>query len=109
MKPPSMAPAYIFLYPALAELARSYGYALAVHGSIGKDFDLIAIPWVEKPAAPDALIHEIRRTYAVASCTGPHKKPHGRIVYTIGLTISGECYLDFSFMPRIPAHEEGRP
>jgi len=100
MKPPSMAPFWVFMYPSLAEIARSYGYALAIHGSVGKDFDLIAIPWVENPDDPEDVIEAIQSKYAVESVTGPHPKPHGRKVWTIVLVASGSVYLDFSFMPK---------
>ena len=37
MKDPSYAPTYCALYPALANIARSHGYALAIHGTLGRD------------------------------------------------------------------------
>lgn len=38
MKPPNYAPVYAAaLYPDLAELFRSHGYALACHGSLARD------------------------------------------------------------------------
>lgn len=49
MKPANNAPFYAAgLYPKLADIFRSHGYALAVHGSVGTDFDLIAVPWVKE-------------------------------------------------------------
>ena len=49
MKPANRAAVYAAaLYPDLAEIAREHGYALAVHGSLARDFDLIAVPWREK-------------------------------------------------------------
>jgi len=36
---------YQELIEPLKEVARSHGYALAVHGSMTRDFDLIAVPW----------------------------------------------------------------
>ena len=98
MKPANMAPMYVFLYPALAEIAREHGYALAIHGSIGKDFDLVAVPWAETVRAPEEVIEAIVKRYAVASVKGPAKMNHGRLCWTIAITISGECYLDLSFV-----------
>lgn len=44
---------YKAMLPGLQKAARECGYALAVHGSMSRDLDLIAVPWVEdaKPAA----------------------------------------------------------
>ena len=30
----------------LCDVAREMGYALALHGSMNRDMDLIAVPWV---------------------------------------------------------------
>ncbi|OKN23544.1 hypothetical protein AM343_001586 [Klebsiella variicola] len=34
MKPANFAPVYCALYPALAEIARKHGYAMAIHGTM---------------------------------------------------------------------------
>lgn len=47
--------AYACLYPKLAAVAREHGYALAMHGSLVADCDLIAVPWVENAAPGDDL------------------------------------------------------
>src|SRR5271154_4799160 len=45
VKPANNGPFYAAgLYPKLAEVFRSHGYALAVHGSLASDFDLVAVP-----------------------------------------------------------------
>ena len=107
---PSFAPCYAALYPLLAETARAYGYALAIHGSMTRDFDLIAAPWVEDAAAPEAMIE------ALCLATGgsmaarwvgaqpqysdvqPTKKSHGRLAWSIYL---GKAYIDISVMPML--------
>lgn len=43
MKPANLAPVYCALYPALAEIARKHGYAMAIHGTMARDFDLMGI------------------------------------------------------------------
>ena len=35
------------LIPALCEVERRNGYAIAVHDSLERDIDLVAIPWTE--------------------------------------------------------------
>jgi len=37
------------MFEPLKEIALKYGYNLVLHGSLNRDMDLIAIPWVEKP------------------------------------------------------------
>lgn len=99
MKPANFASVYCSLYPELAEICRKHGYALAVHGSMARDFDIIGIPWVEDPSHPDLVLNEITSTYAIKRIDGdPKFKLHGRLAY--GLCISfGNCFIDLSFMP----------
>lgn len=58
MKEPSIAPAYTFLYPILCEAARACGYALAIHGTMQRDLDLVAVPWVDEALPAWLVIHE---------------------------------------------------
>jgi hypothetical protein len=102
MKPPNFAPIYVGLYPGLAEICRANGYALAAHGSAGRDFDLIAVPWVDDPKTPNELIDAILAQYAL-TIVGERlvQKGHGRLCTTMIVSF-GECFLDFSIMePKI--------
>jgi hypothetical protein len=103
MKPANYAPVYAGLYPELAEIARKHGYAMAVHGSLARDADLICIPWVEDAADPQAVVDEITTTFVIRHVHGgPKVREHGRIVYS--LTIAGPgCFIDLSFTPRARA------
>lgn len=94
---PSFAPLYCAIYPELAAIAQAHGYALAIHGSLARDFDLICIPWTEQPSSPDDVIKAMRESF-VLEPQGPEKKLHGRIAYTLSLSW-GECFVDLSFMP----------
>lgn len=99
VKPANNAPIYIGLYSELAELCRRHGYALAVHGSIARDFDLVAIPWIADASEPQVIVDEITSKFAFKEVGGARSvKEHGRIVYTLLVSFS-ECFLDFSFMP----------
>lgn len=98
MKPANFAPVYACLYPQLAELTRSHGYALAAHGSMARDFDLVCIPWIEYPSSPGVVVEAITSHFAIRQIGEPEFKLHGRLVYTIALKF-GECFLDLSFMP----------
>jgi hypothetical protein len=115
---PCKAPAYAWIYPQLAKVAREHGYALAIHGSCNRDLDLVAVPWTDDAAEPSVLIEAIRgRIDGVIVPTGTHggrwdgtkfvdaivenpsQKPHGRLAWNIHFT-SCEFYLDVSVMPR---------
>lgn len=94
---PSWAPFYCALYPELAEIAREHGYALAIHGSLQRDFDLVCIPWINTPSEPKVIVEAITSRYAMWQVGDPERKEHGRIAYT--LAVMKECFLDLSFMP----------
>lgn len=103
MKPANFGPFYAAgLYPKLAEVFRAHGYALAVHGSLASDFDLIAVPWVDElVSAPEAVVSELLEKFAFhKEADGPTPKPHGRVAYNIALSFA-DCRLDVSFMPAI--------
>jgi hypothetical protein len=109
---PARAAAYVALYPMLLQVARRHGYALAVHGSLHKDFDLVAIPWVDEASNALTLIQAIKKAtrtvtqhektdHLLKDCR-PTSKPHGRVAYSLHVTSHGMYggYLDISVMPR---------
>lgn len=55
MKPPTRAPFYASMYHGLCETARKHGYALAIHGTVTADLDLIAVPWTDAAASAETL------------------------------------------------------
>lgn len=106
------AAAYVALYPMLLQIAKDHGYSLAVHGSLHRDFDLVAIPWIEEASEPLELIRAFKES---TRCVTSHEdfdelqpdckptiKPHGRIGYTLHVTNRGMYggYLDVSVMPK---------
>lgn len=109
---PARAAAYVALYPMLERIARRHGYALAVHGSLHRDFDLIAVPWVEEASDALALIKAMKKatrtvtlheeTDRLVKDCRPTKKPHGRTSYSLHVTNYGMYggYLDISVMPK---------
>jgi len=103
MKPANYAPVYCALYPELADLVRKHGYALAIHGTLGRDMDLIAVPWVPLPDEPQTVVDAITSNFAVKEVGGPAEiREHGRLVYTLSLAF-GECFIDLSFTPKAEA------
>lgn len=91
------------ILPSIRQAARHKGYAVAVHGSLKRDIDLIAVAWTDQAAAPDELISAIRGAIGgiLGNCYkhhGPASKPHGRIAYTLIHTgFIGE--IDLSVIP----------
>ncbi len=97
---PSFAPAYCAMYPDLAQIAKFHGYALAIHGSLIRDFDLICVPWIPEPSEPKEVVAEMVKSFALTEIGEPETRDHGRLIYTLAVGF-GECFLDLSFMPTI--------
>lgn len=108
----------------MREAARQLGYALAVHGSMAFDIDVVCVPWVDGAVSADDLIPALRK--ACSDVTGLptllacfpdipsewhlqdeeaislgvpvfSEKPHGRRAYSWQL--GGGAYVDCSVMP----------
>lgn len=75
--------------PAIREAARFHGYAVAVHGSLKRDIDLIAVPWTEQAVPVRQLVDAIKGAIGgvLGNCIElggkPGAKPHGRIAFTL--------------------------
>ena len=94
------------MLPHLRLVARGCGYSLAVHGSLARDIDLIAIPWTKTADAAELLVQ--RLCGCIAGFTGRAlssrdwtDKPHGRRALTI--ITAGDAEIDLSIMPRVEA------
>ena len=89
-------------YGILKEIAEEHGYALALHGTLGRDLDLIAVAWVEDAKPYIDLLNAMTTALGNATIDGaPHdfkieQKPRGRI----GAIIQGGGggYIDISIM-----------
>ncbi|MDB5447638.1 MAG: hypothetical protein JWQ97_2955 [Phenylobacterium sp.] len=103
------------IIPHARRAARRLGYALAVHGSLERDIDLIAVPWTVDAAPPEKLAELIRRV--AARCRGPRglafqidQDPnptvfaHRRLAWSFHL--GGGPYIDLSVIAPSP-HQEG--
>ena len=109
---PELRRIYRSLLPRIRRVARKAGYAIAVHGSETRDFDLFAIPWVIE-AVPDAVlaerINKVVAKYWKSAETFKSEstlKPHGRRAYTIYLGCYGKfkkkaIFIDLSVMPTL--------
>ena len=108
--------AYAHLIPKLREVALEHGYAIAVHGSMCSDLDVVAIPWVAQARPAEEVAEAIRlavggvfsRDLASFPKSGwakdPEQKAHGRIAWSIYFSkrakFGEDPYLDLSVMPR---------
>lgn len=74
--------------PAIREAARFQGYAVAVHGSLKRDIDLIAVAWTEQAKPAPELVRAIMGAVGgvLGNCimlTALSDKPHGRLACTL--------------------------
>ena len=108
MKEPTRAPAYACIYHGLAEVARNLGYALAIHGSVLTDLDLIAVPWTDSAVEPLELMYAIKDHCGKCGINndehgnehhGPAPKPHGRMAWKLHMHSGGA--VDLSVMPKV--------
>ncbi len=115
---PARAAAYVCVYPMLLEIAKQHGYSLAIHGSMHRDMDLVAIPWTEEATDAHTLIKAFKEATDTVITSkewdrlvpefDPSKKPHGRVAYSLHCTEEGMfgAYFDISVMPRVPKVEQ---
>lgn len=99
-----IAPWYVMAYTKLERIAWRHGYALALHGSMARDLDLVAIPWTEDAGSPEKLIEAFRRFIVTKADVNlkvgkATQKPHGRQAYVLPVGHDGH-YIDLSIMPR---------
>lgn len=96
------APIYAMAYAALVPVARFHGYALAVHGSLGRDADFVAVPWIELCSDPETLVDACAEELDWAKRDdhgAPGLKPHGRLAFNIIDPRSG-LFIDLAVMPK---------
>lgn len=105
---------FLELLPAIREAARKLGYAVGLHGTLERDYDLIACPWTEEAAHPDDVAEAIKvaegcvrwrvyRGMGQLSRKNQDNKPHGRITYCFDWdhnNYENRDYIDLSVMPR---------
>lgn len=96
---------YTVMWPSFRAAALECGWALALHGSMASDMDLMAMPWVEDSKPIEDLIKALSEcidgTIWKDSHFEPHYgKPHTRVVYT--LSIFKDFHIDLSII--VPLH-----
>lgn len=102
---------YAQLLPRIRTRAKELGYAIAIHGTMNRDFDLVAVPWVEQAASAKELVNAIAQEVSgfvigdgkddlargIVS-EEPTKQPHSRLSWNI--CWGGRPFIDISVMPR---------
>lgn len=81
-------------------LAREVGYALAVHGSLERDLDVIAIPWTTDAVGNHALIEHLAKGLD-ARIVDIERKPLGRYAATLKQRIGWIKSIDLSVTPQL--------
>ncbi|HNP65938.1 MAG TPA: hypothetical protein PKH39_18565 [Woeseiaceae bacterium] len=83
-------------------IGRASGYALAIHGSMKRDLDVIAVPWTQKAVKAETLVTRLCEALDLgfSADNNPTQKPHGRRCWTLVTLNSSTGYMDLSVMPR---------
>ena len=79
-----------------------HGYAIAIHGSMTRDLDLIAAPWTDEATSAEELVEAVADrigAFIEEPPRSPTQKPHGRLAWS--LILCGSGYIDLSVMSRI--------
>lgn len=92
---------YASMWGDFRKAALDCGWALALHGSLSSDMDIMAMPWVEGAKSVEEMIESLEscmtkpdeRIFKTEKCDN---KPNNRIVYTIH--IFADFYLDINII-----------
>lgn len=122
---PALAPFYANLIPRLVQIGREHGYAMAIHGSMTTDLDIVAIPWIDEAAKAEDLIEAVRvavdghipdtndpviKEQFAEHFKNPADRPHGRKAWSMYLHPEHiGPYLDISVMPRTAPAPDAEP
>lgn len=124
MKSPTRAPFFACMYHGLCEIARKHGYALAIHGTVTTDLDLIAVPWTDEAVSAEEVknalmnhigacgyadllrrdglseehVQQIMERKENKLLDGVEAKPHGRLSWNLYMDHGAK--VDLSVMPR---------
>lgn len=90
---------YASMYEDIRKCAMDLGWAVALHGSLKADMDIMAMPWTKEATNFETLVAAIvglfnENEMVHHSSIDYFNKPHGRIVATI--PIWEDFYLDIS-------------
>lgn len=102
----SLVCVYAQILPRIKKRAKELGYAIAIHGSMRGDLDLLAAPWVEDAAPAESLVEAVADAVqgfvigdvsSRGSVESPVRGPHGRMSWNV--CWGGIPMIDLSIMP----------
>lgn len=99
---------YAQILPRIRTAAKGLGYAIAIHGTMSRDLDLLAVPWVQDAKEPIELVNAVADAvsgYIIGDRTDergyvsqhPTEQAHGRLSWNI--CWGGKPFIDLSVMP----------
>lgn len=94
---------YVGYFAAMSRVAEACGYTLALHGSLARDLDLVAIAWRPLAVSPEALlaafVQKVDGLLHFPETEGGAwtDMPHGRRAVTI--LLAGGGWIDLSVIP----------
>jgi hypothetical protein len=105
---------YAVCFTGLQKIAKKLGYNLLIHGSMNRDMDIVAVPWIDKPSEHIDLLNSFSRYLGVMTSDDIRWYnysilPGGRHSYIINLNRGGifngyvdeQYYLDISITPLV--------
>lgn len=93
----------------IRRVAREHGYAITVHGTLKRDVDLVAVPWIEAAGPAWKLVVAVAEVLNIIVTRDwvretVSKRAHGRRGWALrsGMTEpkDHDWYVDLSVMPR---------
>lgn len=90
---------YACMWEDFRNAALDKGWALALHGSLANDMDIMAMPWIEGASHYLDMIQAIKECFDKPNeiiLHQPTKMPNNRIVFT--LSIWADFYLDINII-----------
>lgn len=90
---------YAAMWEDIRKCAMDNGWAVALHGSLASDIDIMAMPWTDGAVSFSEMVESIVALFdgnALAECftITYNEKPHNRIVATV--PIWADFYIDIS-------------
>lgn len=90
---------YASMYEDIRKCALDCGWAVALHGSLSSDMDIMAMPWIEDAVSFEELIKKLSELFVDNISSENYfitynEKPYNRVVATI--PIFADFYLDIS-------------
>lgn len=103
---------YAMTFFQLKKIAEDYGYNLLIHGSMHRDLDLVAVPWVDEPKDEWEMINALYKHLTGLEFNDKQSAlfsvlPGGRNSYVLNLNrgnalngyVDNQYYLDISVTP----------